>query len=329
MTKHSPIVPPESLLERAAAAYDLGSLFRTPEAAPVAVEPEPVAPVAEAIAEPVIEDAPEPETVEYTPVEMVEPVAAPASLFAGRVETIDTVALAEAGFIVPGGPVTGISEEFRIVKRQLLQAAATDAGDARARRILICSALPGEGKTFCAVNLALSMAAERDTEVLLVDADFAKPSVLRTLGIDTDAGHPQRLGLMDAIADPSIDIESCVIRTDVPNLSVLPAGRPAHHDTEYLASARTAKVLDALGRGHPGRIILFDSPPALAASPASVLATHVGRVLMVVRADQTSESALRDAIGLLEGCADIRLLLNGVKFSVSGRRFGTYYGQGA
>jgi exopolysaccharide/PEP-CTERM locus tyrosine autokinase len=235
----------------------------------------------------------------------------------GPVVPIDRAKLSEAGFILPDGPVSGLSEEFRIVKRQLLGAKSADP---RANRILVCSALPGEGKTYCAVNLALSIAAERDVEVLLVDADFAKPSIPGLLGL------PQGPGLMDALADPNVAVEDIVIHTDVPHLSVLPAGSPSHSDTEHLASARTAKVLETLAR--PGRIILFDSPPVLAASPASVLASHVGQALMVVRADHTSEAALRDAVGLLAACSNIRLLLNGVKFSASGRRFGTYYGQG-
>ena len=76
----------------------------------------------------------------------------------------------------------------------------------------------------------------------------------------------------------------------------------------------------------PNRVVIFDSPPVLAASPASVLANHVGQTVMVVRADITGEAALRDAVSLLSACEDIKLLLNGTRFSTTGRRFGTYYG---
>ena len=184
----------------------------------------------------------------------------------------------------------------------------------------MCSALPGEGKTFCSVNLALSMAAEKDTEVLLVDADFAKPSVLSTLGLP---GGP---GLLDALSDPRVAVEDCILGTDIPGLFVLPAGNTSGSDTEWLAAARTAQVLDRLTSQTRGRIVIFDSSPVLAASPASALALHVGQAVVVVRADMTSEAALRDAIGLLSGCNDIKLLLNASHFSPSGRRFGTYYG---
>lgn len=227
--------------------------------------------------------------------------------------------LRENGYLLPDAPVTALAEEFRIVKRQLLLAA--EAND-RARLVMIASAAPDEGKTFCAVNLALSIAAERDTEVLLVDADFAKPEVLSTLGL---ANGP---GLMDAIVDRTLDVESCVIRTSIPHLAVLPAGKPHNDATELLASDRMREVLDRILTSHPSRMVIFDTPPTLAASVASELALHVGQVLMVVRADTTGEAGLRDALGLLAGCDQIRLLLNRVRFAPSGSRFGAYYGYG-
>ena len=237
-----------------------------------------------------------------------------------RTGTVDRDRLIEQGLILPGAPVTGLAEEFRIVKRQLMLAAR---GDPKARRILICSAQPGEGKSFCSVNLAISMAAEKDVEILLIDADFAKAEIPVMLGLD--AG----IGLLDALADPAIDVESAIIRTDIPQLSVLSAGTRSHDDTELLASDRTAQILDDLQAADPRRILIFDSPPALAASPASTLAHQVGHVVMVVRADRTPESELREAVMLLDGCDDIQLLLNGARFAPGGKRFGTYYGYGS
>ena len=131
---------------------------------------------------------------------------------------------------------------------------------------------------------------------------------------------------MDALADPDIAVEDCVLGTDIAGLYVLPAGNATGSDTEYLASARTEVVLERLTRHSPNRIVIFDSPPVLAASPASVLAHHVGQTVVVVRADLTGEAALRDAVSLLGACEDIKLLLNGTRFSTTGRRFGTYYG---
>jgi len=134
---------------------------------------------------------------------------------------------------------------------------------------------------------------------------------------------------MDALADPTIRVEECVLGTDIPGLYVLPAGNQTTQDSEYLASHRTAEVLDRLTRGTPNRMVIFDSPPALAASPAAELAKYVGQALLIVRADQTGQSAIEDALSLLSTCPDIKLLLNAALFSPSGRRFGSYYGYGA
>jgi Mrp family chromosome partitioning ATPase len=245
--------------------------------------------------------------------------------FTARRQTIDRARLTAQNLLVPDGEVTALVEEFRIIKRQILFA-ARDAlaagGGPEAQRVLVCSPLPGEGKTFCATNLALSVAVEKDIEVVLVDADFAKPSIVSLLGLSGGKG------LMDAFADPSVRVEDCVVPTDIANFYVLPAGNRTASDSEYVAAGRTVDVLDRLTQGAPRRLVIFDSPPALAASPAAELASHVGQALVICRADQTGQSALEDALSLLSGCADIKLLLNSANFSPSGRRFGAYYGYG-
>ncbi len=327
MNKHSSIKSSGSLLERASELYDFGAALRGPASTPVVPEaaapaPQAVAPVSEA---PVVTPAPVQPTA---PVVAPQPVVAPRApaLTAAHHVTINRERLAAKNFIDPYGPVTGLSEEFRIVKRQLLLAARGGKGFEalpHGERILVCSAHPNEGKTYCAINLALSMASEKDNRVLLVDADFAKPSILSTLGVENSPG------LMDALADSSCDVESLVLSTDIEGLSILPAGARTNQDTEYLAAHRTAEIIDTLSANDPSRIIIFDSPPALAASPASVLALHVGQVLMIVHADETTDTALRDALSLLSGCEHVQLLLNRTKFSPTGRKFGSYYGYGA
>jgi protein-tyrosine kinase len=310
---------PQSLLERAAELYDFGAALRAP--APVAAPAPAVAP------EPVSEPTPEP-AVEAPPVlRVVKPSPAPVARPrpSGAVAEIDRAALAASGFIVAEGPVSGIAEEFRLIKHQLLADIESRLGqtDARHHSILICSAQPKAGKTYCAINLALSLAGEREVEVLLVDGDFLKPDALATLGID-GAGP----GFVDALANPTADPESFIIRTDVPGLSVLPAGRKANNVPELLASDRTREVLAKLVAGDRRRIILFDSPPALMASHATVLAGHVGQAIVVVRADQTTEADLRETIGLLSGCGHVGLVLNGAGLAVTGRKFGAYDGYG-
>lgn len=328
----------KSLLERAVKTFDLGTLgappvplnVASPRARP-AVRPEPVAapmpaapvPEADIVAAPVVEQI-APVAAPAVPAPAVPALAAPA-VPRGPRHRVDREHLRNQGLIVPEGAVTELLEEFRIVKRQLLLQAADlrrQGGGAAAQRMLISSPHPGEGKTYCSLNLALSIAAEKDSEVLLVDADFAKPSILSALGLP---GGP---GLMDALTNPAADVADFVLATDVPGLSVLPAGNSSTADSENLNSSRTAAVLDRLTEGAPQRIVIFDSPPALSAAPAAELAKFVGQAVMIVRADRTGQGALEDAISLLSGCPNIQLLLNSVNFSPSGRRFGSYYGYG-
>lgn len=282
-----------SLIERAADIYDFGTALRHGPAA-AAAQPLPV-------------------------LEEHAPSLPPVREMRGACHSLDWEQLAADGLLDPEGPPTGLSEEFRIIKRQLLAQAFAHGGSLRDRLVLISSAHPGDGKTWTATNLALSLSVESDIDVLLIDGDFGKPSLCNRLGL------PDGPGFMDALVDPSLDVADLVVRTDLPSLAVLRAGRQLHNDTEVLASERTSALLDSLVRGHPRRIVLFDSPPALAASAASELARHVGMVMLVVRADRTSDAALRDAVQLLSACPNIQAVLNGVKFSSSGRKFGAYY----
>ncbi|ODP36951.1 exopolysaccharide biosynthesis protein [Sphingomonas turrisvirgatae] len=300
----------------------------------VAIEPAPepqVEPAPERHAEPAHERHAEPASppaAELVPDPVVAPAPAVRVTRTSGVVTIDREKLAEAGMIVPGGHVTALAEEFRLVKRQLLNTSRAIAPrDAdKARMVLVCSAKPNDGKTFCAINLALSLAAEKDVEILLVDADFAKPDILNQLGA------PEGPGLLDVLNGNIASAEDCILDTDVPQLRVLPAGTRTVADTELLASERAHAILDGLAAANPRRIVIFDSPPVLAASPASVLASHVGQVMLVVRADKSSESDLREAVALLDGCDEIQLVLNRVSFQPGGRRYGgygAYYGEPA
>ncbi|KLE35414.1 P-loop NTPase [Aurantiacibacter luteus] len=354
MTEHRKITPPQSparktLFERADGSFGSNSEFATapvprelaqpvnrrivkrrPKAAPEVLEVlerQQAKARAQAVLEREQQAAPVPQQSAAPAPQVAAPVPEPVYEdvhFSGEVHHVDRAALAAHGLIQPEAHVTGLLEEFRIVKRQVLASVrkAREAGSGKlAQRVLVCSPLPGEGKSYCAANLALAMAAEKDSEVLLVDADFAKPSILSMLGL------PRGPGFMDVLARPDLKVEDCVMATDIAGLYVLPAGNHTTSDSEFLASDRTAEVLDRLTRAAPGRIIIFDSSPALAASPAAELANHVGQALVVARADRTGQSALEDALTLLSSCPDLKLLLNAAHFTPSGRRFGAYYGQ--
>ena len=309
--------PAESLLERAVRAFGSGGLHPDPGQV-AATMPRPTDLLAmPAVVAPVAPVSP-------IPIAAASPVAqfpqpAPSQ---GRYCPINRDRLHEAGLIVPDGGITTQLEEFRLIKRQLLVQADNlrrAGGGATALRVLVTSALPGEGKSFCATNLALSIAAEKDCDVLLVDFDSAKNTVLTSLGL------PNGPGLIDAIADPGLDVRNLVITTDLPGLSVLPGGRSTSQDNEYMASARAAEVLDRLAEGAPRRFVVIDSPPTLAASLPVELAKLVGQTVVVVAANRTNQSAIEDAVSLLSGSANLQLLLNGIQFSPSGRRYGSYY----
>jgi Mrp family chromosome partitioning ATPase len=322
LVRISPPPIPEELLR---GGKKRGGSYRRQGDDEVSAAAAPVQPV------PVAEERPEvvvPEVIAPLPVPVPAAPKAPAvqaAKFNGERHPVNRQHLREQGLIVPEGSVTALLEEFRIVKRTLLLQAAElvqqGMGPA-AQRVLICSPHPGEGKSYTAVNLALSIASEKESEVLLVDADFAKPSVLSMLGL------PGGRGLMDALSDPSLDVADCVLGTDVPGLWVLPAGNATNSDSEFLTSSRARSVIDRLNEGAPNRFVIFDSPPALAASPAAELAKYVGQAVVVARSDRTGQGALEDAVSLLSACPNIQLLLNAVQFSPSGRRFGSYYGYG-
>lgn len=321
MTEMRPIRKRGSLLERAAESFDFGSAFAAPEgsrAAPSADDrASPLADMMPIPAGPLPIDG-------ARDIERPRPAVAAAGLAGpGEVARVDRDRLAGMGLLVPGAPVGPLAEEFRLVKRQLLTTARTISGALgdRSRIVLVCSANPNDGKTFCAINLALSLAAERDTDVILVDGDVSKPDIMSRLGVADGAG------LLDALTNPDLPIENCVVSTDIAGLRLLPAGTRSNHDTELLASDRTAALLNALAGVNPRRIIIIDSPPILAASPAAALAHHAGQALLVVRADHTCDSDLRDAVNLLDGCAHVQLVLNAVTFAARRRHFGSYYGQ--
>ncbi|HMN54595.1 MAG TPA: AAA family ATPase, partial [Sphingopyxis sp.] len=294
MNDQRPVKRPPSLLERAADMFGLDPAKNaaTIDVSKLPPEPEKKAKKAKAkvaLAEvlppeaPVVEAAPAVEPAPAKPSPRKEIARAAPAIVPNRQGTIDRERLAERGMVVPGAPVTGIAEEYRIVKREIIRNFAGTANRPvvpRGHRVLIASANPGEGKTFTAVNLALSLAVEADHDVLLIDADIAKPSVLEALGLAE--GAESGPGLMDALADPHLAVGDCLIQTDIPGLKVMPAGSQHMHDTELLASARTETLLAQLEAGAPGRIVILDSPPVLAASPAAVLAGHVGQLIMVV-----------------------------------------------
>lgn len=230
---------------------------------------------------------------------------APAPGRTRRVE-LDLGRMRELGMVTAAGGRTNLLEEFRIIKRPLLKRAFAERGpkDNPANLIMVTSSLPGEGKTYCSINLAMSIAMELDHTVLLVDADVARPSVLRTLGL------PTQRGLMDILLDDKLDLSDVMLRTNVDTLAILPAGTSTAQATELLASSTMTAMLHELAHRYPDRIIIFDSPPLMLTSEARVLASHMGQIVVVVEAQTTTQHAVKEALAQLEGMSNVNLVYN-------------------
>lgn len=219
---------------------------------------------------------------------------------------INLARLHQMGMVTADGGRTTAAEDFRIIKRPLLRnaAEAVRQGRRNGNLVVVTSALPGEGKTYCAVNLAMSIAMEKDHTVLLVDADVARPSVLRVLGL------PGAPGLMDILLDERMGLADVILRTNIASLSLLPAGRNHQHATELLASQAMCALLADIASRYPERIVIFDAPPLLLTSEANVLAARMGQVILVVEAETTTQRDVREALRRLENCPQVDLICN-------------------
>ncbi len=231
---------------------------------------------------------------------------------------IDFARLKARGFVTPDAGTTQIAEEFRVIKRPIIRNALGQAG-ARVKNgnlVMVTSALPGEGKTFTSINLAMSIATEVDSTVLLVDGDVAHPSLPDVLGT------PHGPGLLDLMTRDDLDFADALVKTNIDKLSLLPAGSRHRRSTELLASEQMASLLREIASRYRDRIIIFDSPPLLATTEARVLAANMGQIVMVVAADATSQHAVNQALATVEGCDIVLMVLN----KASRTDVGTYYG---
>jgi protein-tyrosine kinase len=221
-----------------------------------------------------------------------------------RVITLDRHRLRAAGYLPEVGQELRFADYYREVKRPLIQRALAAGASANQRLILVTSSLPAEGKTFTAFNLALSIARERDLSVLLVDADFPKAHIGRVLGVHEEPG------LLDAVVDPSCDIESLILGTSVKGLNILPGGRFSGTAAELVASARMSEITARLVARNPRRLVLFDSSPILVSSEARALNQLPGQIILVARSGVTPRRALQDAIAQLDNKKLQGLVLN-------------------
>jgi protein-tyrosine kinase len=241
-----------------------------------------------------------------------------------RLVELDLAMMSAEGIVTPTASRSQIADQYRVIKRPLIRN-ATGKGVASVRHgnlIMVTSALQGEGKSFTAINLAMSMAMELDHTVMLVDADVARPSLPRMLGF------PDGPGLLDML-ETSASMSSVLLRTNIDKLTILPSGKPHHRATELLASDAMRELLDDIATRYADRIVIFDSPPLLLTTEARVLAQHMGQVVMVVHANKTLQSDVEHALSTIEMCPVRLMLLNQARGNaVSGYGYGYGYGYG-
>lgn len=265
---------------------------------------------------------------EFPGIDTANPYSPPAtpSVPAKRID-LDLDAIAASGLLVPQGTNTQLASEYRVIKRPLIANALgrSAAPLANGNLIMVTSSLPGEGKSFTSINLAMSIAMELDTTVMLVDADVARPSILNMLGL------PPAEGWLDVVQENSVDISQVLLRTNVKKLSVLPSGTKHPRATELLASDAMIRLLEDISRRYQDRIIIFDSPPLLMTTEARALAMHMGQIVMVVRAGHTTEAAVREALATIDSCPVKMMILNQSRQSAAegyGYGYSLAYGYG-
>jgi protein-tyrosine kinase len=261
-----------------------------------------------------------PAVLEKLPAQPSAPSRLPKRPVSNKRIAVSVAALRSEGLLPPEHQERQIADQYRQVKRPLVAAALNRGEDAVANShlIMVSSAAPGDGKTFTSINLAMSMSMEKDISVVLVDADVPKPHISRLFGVDREPG------LLDALRDPAVDVETLILPTDIPNLSILPAGKWSETATELLSSRRMETLVCEMGRNDVQRICLIDSPPLLLTNESRALAQWVGQIVIVVRAGKTLQQDVQDALSHLPQGKAIGLVLNQSMTTTPGY----YYGYG-
>nr|WP_275692711.1 XrtA-associated tyrosine autokinase [Rheinheimera hassiensis] len=238
---------------------------------------------------------------------------------------LDLKILEQKNFVSLSSERRLINEEYRVIKRKLISNAfgALSGTLKHPNLILVSSSRPGEGKTFSAINLALSIALEQDKTVLLVDSDVLRPSVSKTLNIHHD------IGLTDYLLSSDIKVSDIILSTNVDRLKIITAGRPHHLSTELLASERMLMLVNEFASRYSDRIVIFDAPPLLGVNETAVMASMCGQAVVVVEENHSKLAEIEQAVALLPKDIAIGFLINKAhRNQGKGYGYGYYYGAG-
>ena len=203
---------------------------------------------------------------------------------------VDQELLRKSGLLPPVADFELIGEQFRRLKRPILNLAfgRYHSESSNSNVIMMASALPNSGKSFCAFNLAFSVSRERDYGVVLVDADVINPFISHSLGLDI------RIGLIDYLLDPSISFDDILVSTDFCEIFVVRQDSGTKMPPNCWQAARMEQFIAELSEWYPNRMIIADTPPLLLTNEANVLAEHMGQIVLIIDEGETSGSQLRN-----------------------------------
>ncbi|KKO49290.1 exopolysaccharide biosynthesis protein [Arsukibacterium sp. MJ3] len=236
---------------------------------------------------------------------------------------LDLALLEKKNFVALSSERRLINEEYRVIKRKLINNAFGPLSKTlnHPNLILVSSSRPGEGKTFSAINLALSIALEQDKTVLLVDADVLRPNVSKTLNIS------HSLGLTDYLQSSNVTVRDILLSTNVERLKIITAGSPHHLSTELLASERMMQLVNEFATRYSDRIVIFDAPPLLGVNETAVMAAMCGQAVVVVEENRTRLAEIEQSVSLLPKDMAIGFLINKAhRNQGKGYGYGYYYG---
>ncbi len=229
--------------------------------------------------------------------------------------------LRKNNMLVKGSPLgPEFSDDYARIKRPLLSnvfgksASIVEKGNL----ILVTSSIPGEGKTYTAINLALSIANERDNTVLLVDCDVAHHGASSALGITN------KLGLVDILGNDELSVSDVMLRTDIPGLCLISSGKRHQFVTELLASQRMSELVTEISKRYDDRVIIFDGPPLLPTPQTKILSDLVGQIVFVIEAGKTPQTVVEEALDMISKEQATGLVMNKCE-GISGRS-SYYYG---
>mgnify|MGYP001811938470 CR=1 FL=1 len=232
-----------------------------------------------------------------------------------------------ANMLVPGSPLgQDFQDQYRRIKRPLLSNAYGKSAPLveHGNLMLVTSSVPAEGKTFTAVNLALSIAQEKDRTVLLIDCDVARQGLSRMLGVDKSAG------LVDVLENSHMNIGDALLQTDIEHLRILTAGKQDEYVTEMLSSQRMTEIVDEIVNRYSDRVIIIDGPPLLSTPQTAILVGLAGQLVFVVVAGKTSQALVEEALELIPDEKATGIVMNKNQgLSIGGGGYYGYYGYGA